>query len=111
MDSDQNGNGPKQCEIELLYDEALTAFADCTGLKAKRDEAVKNAIAKTKLLHEIVGPDNWEPLLKRRKSGGSAKPRGRSSRGSNTEWGSRATRADGYPVAPAHCRRPSSTTS
>jgi hypothetical protein len=76
MDSDQTGNGPNQSEIEFLYDEALTAFAHCTGLKAKRDEALKNAIAKTKLLHEIVGPDNWEPLLKRKKIRGVGKATG-----------------------------------
>ena len=28
MDFDQIGNGPNQSEIELLYNEALTAFAD-----------------------------------------------------------------------------------
>jgi hypothetical protein len=67
MDSDQTGNGPNQSEIEFLYNAALTAFVDCTGLEAKRDEALKNGIAKTKLLYEIVGADNWESLLKRKK--------------------------------------------
>jgi hypothetical protein len=67
MDSDQTGNGPSQSEIEFLYNAALAAFVDCTGLEAKRDEALKNGIAKTKLLYEIVGADNWEPLLKRKK--------------------------------------------
>jgi hypothetical protein len=34
MDSDQAGNNKNQPEIELLYDEVLTAFADCAGLEA-----------------------------------------------------------------------------
>jgi hypothetical protein len=63
MDFDQIDNSPNQSEIELLYNEALTAFAECTGLEAKRDDAIKKGVAKTKRLHEIVGPDNWEPLL------------------------------------------------
>jgi hypothetical protein len=63
MDSDQAGDSKNQPEIELLYDEVLTAFADCTGLEAKRDDAIKKVVATTKRLHEIVGPDNWEPLL------------------------------------------------
>jgi hypothetical protein len=41
MDSDQTGNSPDPSEIELLYNEALTTFAECTGLEAKRDDAIK----------------------------------------------------------------------
>ena len=63
MDLDQIGSAPNQFEIELLYNEVLTAFADSTGFEAKRDDAIKSAVAKAKRFHEIVGPDNWEPLL------------------------------------------------
>jgi hypothetical protein len=63
MDFDQIGNAPNQFEIELLYNEVLTAFADSTGFEAKRDDAIKSAVAKTKRFHDVVGPDNWEPLL------------------------------------------------
>jgi hypothetical protein len=63
MDFDQIGNSPNESEIELLYREALTAFAECTGLEAKRDDAIKKGVATTKRLYEIVGADNWEPLL------------------------------------------------
>ena len=63
MDFDQIGNVPNQFEIELLYNEVLTAFAASTGFEAKRDDAIKSAVAKAKRFHEIVGPDNWEPHL------------------------------------------------
>jgi hypothetical protein len=64
MDFDQIGNVPNQFEIELVYNEALTAFGEWTGLEAKRDDVLKNGTAKAKRLYEVVGPDNWEPFLK-----------------------------------------------
>src|SRR5258708_6841590 len=64
MDSDQTGNSPDPSEIELLYNEVLTTFAECTGLEAKRDDAIRKGVATTKRLHQVVGPDNWEPFLK-----------------------------------------------
>jgi hypothetical protein len=64
MDSDQTGNSPGPSEIELVYNEPLTAFGEWTSLEAKRDDVLTNGTAKAKRLYEVVGPDNWEPFLK-----------------------------------------------
>jgi hypothetical protein len=77
MDSDQIGNGPNQSEIDFLYNEALTGLAECTGLAAKSDEALKNGSAKLILLFEAVGANNWESFLQRKqiKRAGNSKGR------------------------------------